>query len=83
MKTILAITIYILFKDLPLDAILGIVAGASFAMICVLVFVGPTPTPKSVTPKVNKTRKPRRIIEQTAPTGWTFTPVNYPQGAYA
>ncbi len=71
MKSILAIFIYVIFKDLPLDAILGIVAGLSFGLLCVMVFVGPTPAPRHAPAKaiVRKPsqRKPRRIIEQSTP----------------
>lgn len=62
------------------DTALGILTGLLLGLLVAMLFVGPTPTPapKAVTPKVNKTvRKPRRIIEQPAPKEWTFTPVNY------
>lgn len=49
------------------DIALGILLGALLGLLVATVFVGPTPTPKVVTPKVNKTRKPRRIIEQSTP----------------
>jgi len=65
-KTILAIAIYILLKDLPFDAILGIVAGASFALLCAMVFVGPTPAKRTVR---KSTRRKR--------AAYVFTPVNY------
>lgn len=58
------------------DVCLGIVAGVLLGLLLAMLFIGPTPKP--ITPKVNKTvRKPRRIIEQPTPKEWTFTPVNY------
>ncbi|TXH52632.1 MAG: hypothetical protein E6Q97_15275 [Desulfurellales bacterium] len=50
---------------ISLDVCLGIVAGILFGMLVAMIAIGPTPKP--VTPRVNKTvRKPRRIIEQPA-----------------
>jgi len=67
-----------------LDIVLGITAGVLFGLLLAILFVGPTPKQKPVTRKINRTaRKPRRIIEQPAPKEWTFTPINYSQGAYA
>ena len=67
-----------------IDVALGCLLGVLFGLLCACVFVGPTPKPKVLTQKVNKTvHKPRRIIEQPAAKGWTFTPMNYPQGAMA
>lgn len=69
-----------------IDIALGVLLGLLFGLLVAVVLIGPSqPEQKQevVTPKVNKTRKPRRIIEQTAQQGWTFTPVNYPQGAMA
>lgn len=58
------------------DVCLGILTGVLFGLLVAMIAIGPTP--KAVTPKVNRTvRKPRRIIEQAAPKEWTFTPVNY------
>lgn len=63
-------------QHISLDVVLGIVAGVLLGLLLAMLFVGPTP--KAVTPRVNKTvRKPRRIIEQPTPKEWTFTPVNY------
>lgn len=65
-------------QHVSLDVCLGIAAGVLLGLLVATVVIGPTPAPKPVTPKVNKTRKPRRIIEQPARKEWTFTPINYP-----
>lgn len=71
-------------QHISLDVVLGITAGVLFGLLVTMLFIGPTPTPAPKQPvKVAKVRKPRRIIEQPAPKEWTFTPVNYSQGAYA
>ncbi len=70
-----------LVNHINLDMILGIAAGVLLGLLLAMLFVGPSQKSKTVTPKVN--RKPRKIIEQAAPKNWQFTPINYPQGAYA
>ena len=72
-------------QHVSLDVCLGIAAGVLFGLLVAMLFVGPTPRKpeRAITPRVKTQRRPRKIIEQTAPQGWTFTPVNYPQGACA
>jgi len=59
------------------DIALGILLGALLGLLVATVFVGPTPTPKVVTPKVNKTRKTKRIIEQPAKAQYGLNIFNY------
>ena len=73
MKAILAITIYVLFKDLPLDAILGIVAGVSFALLVALLFVGPTPKRQPKPMRMPAQRHARKAIKPA----YVFVPTNY------
>lgn len=68
-----------------IDVILGVLLGVLLALLLAVIFVGPSKPeqkPKTQTRKPTQ-RKPRRIIEQATPKDWTFTPINYPQGAYA
>lgn len=47
------------------DIALGILLGALLGLLVATVFVGPTPTPKVVTPKVNKApRRPKNYQVQ-------------------
>lgn len=69
------------------DVALGCLLGVLFGLLCACVFVGPTPEQqkqeKQQEDKPKTKRQPRKIIEQPAAKGWTFTPVNYPQGVMA
>ncbi len=60
-----------------IDIVLGILVGALFALLLAVIFVGPTQTEQKPQARKPTQRKPRRIIEQTAPKDWTFTPINY------
>ena len=51
MKTVLAILIYTAITQLPFDVVLGIIAGGSFAMLCAIVFIGPSQAPRQNTSK--------------------------------
>jgi cell division protein FtsN len=47
-------------QHISLDVCLGVLAGVLLGLLLAMLFVGPTPKPKVLTQKVNKTvRKPR------------------------
>lgn len=67
-------------SHINLDIVLGIVAGVLFGLLLAMLFIGPTPTPapKAVTPRVNKTvRKPRKIIERPVKVQYGLSISNY------
>ena len=66
-------------NHLNTDVILGIVAGASLALLLVMLFVGPTPAPRHDTVKATvRKQTQRRIINSTAKQpAYVFVPTNY------
>jgi hypothetical protein len=79
MKTITAILIYTAITHMPFDVVLGITAGLLFGMLCVMVFVGPTPSPRHAPAKATvRKQTQRRIINSTAKQpAYVFVPTNY------
>lgn len=66
-------------NHLNTDVILGIVAGASLALLLVMLFIGPTPAPRHAPAKATvRKQMQRRIINSTAKQpAYVFVPTNY------
>ncbi len=48
-------------QHVSLDVCLGIVAGVLLGLLVAMLFVGPTPQPQPVTPRVKTQRKPKAV----------------------
>lgn len=64
-------------QHISLDVCLGLAAGVLFGLLMAMLFVGPTPAPKAVTPRVKTQRRPRRIIEQATQAQHGLNIFNY------